>query len=110
MSVAITTQTYSGNTFVITATFTDEDGVGVTPTALTYIIYDEWDNALIKYKTPSSIASVTTIAVPASIITLASDVDYRVYRKIKWTGTYNSTTLGNGLPLRETGWFVINRS
>jgi hypothetical protein len=109
MAVGITTTSSSGNTFVITATFTDEDGVGVTPTALTYTIYDEWDNLITTAKTPGVIASVTTIAIPASARSLASDVDYKAYRKIKWVGTYNSTTLGNNLPLRETGWFVINR-
>ncbi len=110
MPVGISTTSITGNTYVITSVFTDEDGVAVTPTALYYTIYDEWNNQVAKAATPTTIASTTTIALQASARTLASDIDYKTYRKIKWVGTYNSTTLGNNLPLRETGWFVINPS
>ncbi len=110
MPVGISTTSIDGNTYVITATFTDEDAAPITPTALYYTIYDEWDNQVARAATPSTIASTTVIALQASARTLASDIDYKVYRKIKWVGTYNSSTLGNGLPLRETGWFVINPS
>ena len=91
------------STYVVTATFADEDDAAATPTAITWTL-----------TTPEGtvVNSRSAVSVPPSssveIVLSGADLDYDTsnQRVLTIEATYDST-LGAGLPLKDEVWFSI---
>jgi hypothetical protein len=93
------------STYVVVASFTDEDGAAVAPNTITWTLMDEAGNVI-------NSRSAVVVAAPASSINIVlsgDDLDpaESKHRVIRIDATYDST-LGNDLPLIETANFIID--
>lgn len=95
------------STYVITASFTDEDGDAVTPATMTWTLTDTSGN-VINSRQDVSISSLST-----SVDVVLSGADLQisgttptVSRDITFEGTYDSD-LGTGLPLTGSARFTV---
>ncbi len=92
-------------TIVVRAAFTDEDGDAVVPaSSVAWTLTDTSGNE-IATGTESAAASVD-IVLSGSNLALQTGESGTVERLILVETTYNST-LGNGLPLKKSGAFLI---
>ena len=106
MSTLSTLATEKG-TYIVSVSFTDEDGNSVIPTAITWSLYDSTKNI---FNSRSSVA----VAVPAASINIVlSGLDLEVIEKdtrriVLVEYTYNSS-YGTGLPGKvETDFYITN--
>lgn len=95
------------DSFLITFTFTDEDGDPLTPTSLTWSLYD--DRELIVNERED--VTISSTAGVVNVVLSGNDLDVNTThptrsRKVILEGTYNST-YGNDLAIREVACFEI---
>ncbi|OEU68511.1 MAG: hypothetical protein BBJ57_07475 [Desulfobacterales bacterium PC51MH44] len=96
-----------GSSFQVTATFFDESGNPVAPTALTWTLTD-LDGSIVNSRedvvisTPSSEESILLEGDD-----LAVDGNDQVQRIVTFVGTYDSATHGNDKPLVDQSSFTI---
>jgi len=100
----LTTKAINGSTYVITCSFADADGTAVTPSALTWSLTDDAGKVI---NSRSSV--VISPAATVTIVLGADDLDndQGSNRIITIEGTYNSSTYGNNLPIKEQASFTI---
>ena len=107
MPTTLSTKAAEGSTYVITASFTDEDGAAEVPTAISWTLTNN-SGTVINSRTK------VAIAVPAASIdivlggldlVLASAAD-NGQRVLLIEATYNSA-LGNGLTLKDEVKFAV---
>ena len=95
-----------GSTYIVKLTYYDEDGVAETPATMTWTLTDR-SGTVINSRSDIAIAAPSTsnnIVLSGADLTIGAGGAERV---LMAEGTYNST-LGNGLPLRDECWFVID--
>lgn len=96
------------STYIITASFTDEDGDPVTPNApLTWTLTDR-DGNVINSRSAVTIAPDTSvdIVLTNNDLAIGTGASSRMY-VLLIEGTYDST-LGSGLSLRDEARFTID--
>ena len=106
MPTTLTTHAVERSTFVVTASFTDENGEPVTPTTLQWTLTDLEGN-VINNRSQVSITPSSTVDIVLSGDDLALQGDSPEMRVLTIEGTYNST-LGTGLPLKESVKFIVD--
>ena len=103
MPVVLTKKAVEGSTFVVTLSFTDENGQSVVPNTLSFSLTDLRGNFINDRKNIS-------ITPAASVDILLSGADLMVTdgkkRILYISGTYNSDA-GNNLPLKDEVNFEI---
>ena len=100
----LNTKATNEGTYIITCSFTDADETAVTPNALTWTLTDYSGN-VINNRDEVTVATGTSVTV---VLTDADiDIDDGVGRIFTIEGTYNSSTYGNNLPIREQARFNI---
>lgn len=95
-------------TYVVTAVLTDENGDAVTPTALTWSLYNE-KGVVVNGREDVAItpASTVNIVLSGDDLAISGNTDER--RVFLLTGAYNSS-LGSGLPLRDLVEFTVTHT
>lgn len=93
-----------GTAKVTVASFTDESGTSVTPTAITWTLTDRQGN-VINSRTAVSVtpASSVSFLLTGNDLAISNNIRHRV---ITIAATYDST-LGTGLTAREQAFFTI---
>lgn len=107
MPITTTTTANEESTFVITCSFTDENSVAVVPSAVIWMLTDE-NGMIINNR---SGVSVTSLASSIDIVLSGDDLaitgtSKQSVRILTVKATYDST-LGTGLPLKESLRFVV---
>jgi len=106
MPTTLTTSAVERSTFVIAVAFTDHDGDPVVPTAMSWTLTNG-SGAVVNGRTAvaiSPLASSANIVLQGADLALPDAGD--PVRTLTIEGTYNST-LGNGLPLKDSVAFAI---
>lgn len=98
-------QAGEGSTYVVTATFYDEAGILIEPTAVEWELTDS-DGTTINSRTGVSETPASTITIVLSGADLAIVANDDLIRVITVTATYDSTN-GDDLPLIEEIKFKI---
>jgi len=117
MSTVLTTIARERSTYIVTCTFTDEDGVAITPTSFKWTLTDK-NGSVINGKYEVVVSSLSdTISVllsGADLKILSGELNQKtvggrrtVERRMTVEATYNSSTYGNGLPLNDEVTFFI---
>lgn len=106
MAIELETKAPEKGTYVITATYTDEDGNAVTPNAVTWTLTDK--NGVVVNSREDVAISVpgTSNDIVLSGDDLAVD-NQGLKRRFLIEGTYDSS-LGSDLPLNEEAVFTID--
>lgn len=105
MPTKLTTNAIERSTYVITATFTDEDGDAEIPNSgLTWTLTNE-HGTVINSRTAVAITAASTINIVLSGADL--DIDDGKFRVVTVEGTYNST-LGSNLPIKDEARFTVS--
>lgn len=117
MATALTVKATEKSTYVITATFTDEDDAAVVPTAITWTLSDVGGDIInsrdgIDFEVDNGLGAAGTLASTVSIILTGDDLQMlgerpTEIRRFLLEATYDSS-LGNGLNLRGACQFEIN--
>jgi hypothetical protein len=104
MPVELSARARDRSTFVVEASFTDEEGTPVVPNAVTWTLLDR-DRGVVN----SRDGVIETPAASITIVLGAADVDHDdgELRRLVLDWTYNSD-LGNDLPGREQLTFHID--
>ena len=102
----LTTNAIEKSTFVITASFTDEDGNAVTPNELTWTLSDS-DGTVINSRQDVSLTPATSVDIllQGDDLVVSGNRDDR-RRIVLIEGTYNSAA-GSDLPIRDEVKFQI---
>ena len=102
----LTLKAVDDGTYIITCKFTDADGSSATPITLEWNLKDSSGNT-INNRTGVTISPSSSV----SIVLSGDDVDYSdgVHRVFSIEGTYNSSTYGNGLPIKGQAKFDIEQ-
>lgn len=105
MPTDLTIKAIEESTYVITASFTDEDDNPVAPNAGLKWHLTDLDRNIINNREDVAIASATTITVvlKGNDLALSSDIEKRIFTI---EGNYDST-LGTGLPLKDEARFDV---
>lgn len=105
MPTTLTADAIEQSTYVITASFTDEDGAAVTPNAgLKWHLTDK-NGTHINSRQDVTITPASTITILLKGADLAIDED-KTTRYLTIEGTYDSS-LGSALPIKEQVQFDI---
>jgi hypothetical protein len=102
--VTLSTNAVDGSTYIITATFTDEDGNSVTPNTLTWSLRNGAGNIVNEREDVSVTPAASVEVVLSGDDLLYSDGHARYFTL---SGTYDSDA-GTGLPLRAEAYFLID--
>lgn len=111
MASILSTKAKEESTYIITATFTDEDGNSVAPTSLSWTLTNI-DGTVMNSKSAvsvgtSSLASSVNIVLSGEDLSMESSSSTET-RILTIEGTYNST-LGTGLPIKDNIKFKIEQ-
>ncbi len=93
------------STYIITAIFTDDSGVAMTPLTLTWSLTD-LDGTIINSRNKVTATVATSYDVVLSGDDLALSAGDSGNRRLLMEGTYTSSA-GTGLPFRKTYQFAI---
>ena len=95
-------------TIVVRAVFTDEDGASATPASDVLWTLTDTAGTVINNREDEteSAASTVDIVLSGDDLALQSGESGTVERRITVETTYDST-LGNGLPLKQSGAFLV---
>lgn len=96
------------STIAFTVSFFDDDDAPVVPTSATWTLTDQ-DGTVINSRLDEAILSLAesiTIVLSGSDTARISDADVGT-RRLLIEAVYNSTTLGNGLPLNGEQGFIV---
>lgn len=111
MASILSTKAKEESTYIITATFTDEDGNSVTPTSLSWTLTNI-DGTVMNSR---SAVSISTASLSGSMNIVLSGEDLSMEstsstetRIFTVEGTYNSS-LGTGLPIKDNIKFKIEQ-
>lgn len=104
MATVLTLNAVDRSTYVITATFQDEDGTPVAPDSLTWTL----TNGLGAVINNREQVEVTELDTTVSLILSGNDIAHEdgKFRRLVLEGTYSST-LGTGLPIRAQANFSV---
>lgn len=105
MPTVLTTNAIEQSTYIITASFTDEDGSDVTPKTLTWTLTDEAGN-VINSRQDVALTPNTSVEIVLSGDDLVVST-YGTKRIVTVEGTYDSDA-GTDLPLRDQVRFTID--
>lgn len=106
MPTTLTTHAVEESTFIITASFTDEDGNAVTPSTLKWTLTDDAGN-VINSREDVSIAPASSVDIVLSGDDLALSGYGPAFRILTIEGTYSSDA-GSDLPLKDSVKFVVD--
>jgi len=95
MATRLSVSAVEGSTYIVTATFTDQDGDPVTPTSVSWELVDE-DGETINTGTPTP-GSTVNIVLKGTDLTVGERENAVLYMTV--SAVYNSVELGNDLPL-----------
>jgi len=110
MALTLTTHAIEKSTYVMTASFKDEDGNAVTPTSITWTLTDK-NGVVINSKQD---VAVITPAASINIVLSGDDLEVlpgetnNIIRVFAVKAIYDSATLGNDLPLRGAIQFFLD--
>ena len=93
------------STFIVTASFTDEDDAAVTPNTVTWTLTDA-DGVVINSQLDGSVTPGTAVEIVLSGDDLALDAGRTSERVLLIEGDYDSAA-GSGLPLRDECRFDV---
>lgn len=108
MPARATDYAVEGSTFAITVVFKDEDGSAVTPSAITWSLYNT-AGAVINSRLNVAVAapaSSITIVLSGNDLALSSESVDSERRRLIVAATYNSD-LGSSLPMTESFEFKV---
>jgi hypothetical protein len=107
MPVSATTHAVERSTFVVHATFTDEDGAAVTPDALAWSLEDPAGNTINGRSNVSKApAAAIDIVLAGDDLQLLDQTNESEIRRLILTGTYLSS-LGANMPLADSLEFRV---
>jgi len=104
MPVTLSTSAIEKSTFVITATFKDENGSAVTPTSITWTLTDG-DGNVINNRDAVSITPNTSVDIVLSGDDLALTSGSAL--RILTTEAVYSSSAGTNLPLKDSVSFLV---
>lgn len=107
MISTLTTRAKENSTYVITVTFTDEDGDAVVPTSITWSLTDKSGNVINDREDVAVAVPASSVDVVLSGADLAVGTATAVQRYFLVEATYNSD-LGTGLPLNDECIFLLD--
>lgn len=110
MPVALSVHAKEESTYIVTATFTDENGVAVVPVSIKWTLTDTAGiviNGKLDVVVPVPAASVDILLQGLDLAILVTDISSNPTRIITVEATYNSA-LGLGLPLHGDAEFVVD--
>ena len=105
MSVSLSTTATDKSTLVVTASFTDENGDAVIPTAAAWSLYNR-ERAIVNSRDEVTISG---LAASVDIVLSGDDLDASANGRTRYLlveATYNSDA-GTGLPVRQEAEFEI---
>jgi hypothetical protein len=107
MPATLSTKAVEQSTYIVTASFTDEDGGVVVPDSLQWSLVDEFGDAVNGRKD----VSVTSPQSSEDIVLSGDDlvIDAGRDEQTRWLvieGTYTSTA-GSGLPIKDQVEFIV---
>ena len=107
MATSLTLRANEESTYIITAAFTDEDGVAVTPNTLTWTLTDA-DGIVINDREEEVIAPAASvdIVLQGADLALQSGESLQALRILTVEGTYDSDA-GTDLPIKAACKFVV---
>ena len=108
MPARATDYAVEGSTFAITVSFYDEDGNAVTPSAITWSLYDT-AGAIVNSRQNVAVAapsSAVTIVLSGNDLALESESVRSETRRLLVSATYDSD-LGSSLPMTESFEFKV---
>jgi hypothetical protein len=108
MATALTVTPVEEGTLGVTADFYDDAGSAVTPTSMTWTLTDE-NGTIINSREDvavGALAASITITLSGDDLLILSSSDEGL-RYITFEGTYDSTALGSGLPIKAVASFYI---
>jgi len=106
MTIQLSLHAKERSTYIITASFTDEDGTAVVPTSVKWSLTDSAGNII-----NSRAEEVETPASSVAIVLSGKDLEHGgddLPRVVTVKALYDSATYGNDLPLRDAIEFVID--
>lgn len=106
MATRLSTRATEGSTYVVTASFTDEDGNAETPTAITWTLTDDDGNVVNERED----VPVETPAASVEIVLSGDDLDAGGREAAELIMTVNATydsDLGSDLPLVDQCRIVV---
>lgn len=106
MPTELKTKAVEESTYVVNAAFTDEDGAAVVPnTGLNWTLTDD-HGVVINSRDAVAITPATAVDIVLKGDDLAMSGD-SVVRVVTIEGTYDSGTLGAGLPIKDRAVFDV---
>jgi len=108
MATELTVSATEGSTYVITASFTDEDGSAVVPDTVTWTLTDTL-GTVINSRQDVSETPASSIEIVLTGDDLAVDGYNSPVRVFTVEGTYTSLTHGAGLLLTGSATFTVER-
>lgn len=105
MPTVLTTKAIEESSYIITASFTDEDGSAVTPNVLTWTLTDNQGN-VINEREAVSLTPATAVEIVLSGDDLALTTNDSRRRRVVVAGTYDSDA-GSDLAIRDEVAFTI---
>lgn len=109
MSAHFELKALEGSTYVVIVSFFDEHKSTVTPTAITWSLYDDQDTPQVvnsREDVNISVAQFVEIVLSGADVTASPTTGSK--RSLVIKATYNSSTLGNGLPLNDVYTFDVH--
>jgi hypothetical protein len=109
MATILSTNAIEESTYIITATYTDQDGAAVTPNAgLNWTLTDDSGNIINERENVAIAVPSTSNSIVLSGDDLAVPTTVNRVRIFTVEGTYNSATYGNNLPIKAQCQFTID--
>lgn len=107
MPSTLTTKAVEKSTYIVTAAFTDDDGVAVVPnTPLTWTLTDR-DGAVINNRDAVAITPAASVEIVLSGDDLAVPDTADLVRYVTIEGTYDSDA-GSNLPIKDQVKFAVS--
>ena len=110
MGTAITTNAREKGTYVVTLTFTDEDGNSVVPDSIAWTLMNRNSGTIINSREDVAIAtpaaSVDVVLSGDDLQILTDEEDYG--RRVLLVEAVYDSDAGNNLPLKTEAYFQIN--
>lgn len=107
MPSTLTTKAVEKSTYIVTAAFTDDDGVAVVPnTPLTWTLTDR-DGAVINNRDAVAITPAASVEIVLSGGDLAVPDTADLVRYVTIEGTYDSDA-GSNLPIKDQVKFAVS--